>query len=146
MEENTSADHPITLSTVKCVPCESMDASLCLSNERIQQHIAEQIPLWTVGSNGNTSSFLTRSFLVRNFQAALDCINAMGAVAEAESHHPDFHLTNYRQLQIVIYTHKLNGVTNNDIVLARLIDLKVKIDYSPKWLRENPQAMTTSAH
>ena len=56
---------------------------------------------------------------------------------------PDFHLTAYRQLQIVVATHKLDGLTENDFLLAELLD-KVPIDYSPKWLREHPEAQGTA--
>jgi pterin-4a-carbinolamine dehydratase len=59
----------------------------------------------------------------------------MGEVAERVNHHPDFHLTEYRTVSVVIYTHKLMGVTEQDLNLARLFSEEVRIEYSPKWLR-----------
>lgn len=73
----------------------------------------------------------------------MDAMNAMGAVAERENHHPDFHLTSYRNVEIVIYTHSLHGVTENDILLASMLDSEAKVDYSPKWLKEHPEAAST---
>ena len=68
----------------------------------------------------------------------------MGAIAERESHHPDFHLTNYRDVEITLWTHKLGGITENDLKLAEMLDNEVKIEYSPKWLKAHPEASTTA--
>jgi 4a-hydroxytetrahydrobiopterin dehydratase len=87
---------------------------------------------------------LHRHYVTKNFQTALDSINAIGAIAEREGHHPNLHLTNYREVEIEIYTHKLNGLSKNDFILAEQISKEVSIDYSPKWLRENPDASSTS--
>lgn len=121
----------------KCIPCSGMDESFLLPAAVIEERLQDS--LWTYENNR-----LTRSFTARNFQCALDCVNAMGAIAERESHHPDFHLTNYREIQIDVWTHKLGGVTENDLVLVDLLDSEVSIDYSPKWLKANPQAQSTA--
>ena len=93
---------------------------------------------------GSSIVYLYRNFTAKHFQAALDAINAMGAVAEAESHHPNFHLTNYRDVLVEIWTHKLGGVTENDLVLAQELDVRVRIEYSPKWLQAHPEASGTA--
>ena len=54
---------------------------------------------------------LIRRFVAKNFQCALDFVNTVGAVAEEEGHHPDIGLTGYRNVQLVLYTHKVGGVT-----------------------------------
>ena len=87
---------------------------------------------------------LEREFCAVNFQAALDFINAAGAVAEKRNHHPDFHLTGYRNIKVVIYTHGLSGVTDNDFDLCKAIDAEAKVKYSPKWLKDNPKAAYTA--
>ena len=76
--------------------------------------------------------------------AALDCINEMGVIAEREGHHPDFHLTEYRNVKIVLFTHKLGGVTTNDLQLAKMLDAEVTVKYSPKWLQSHPEAEATT--
>merc|ERR1711862_92382 len=85
---------------------------------------------------------ISRKYIAKNFQSALDSINAMGNIAEREGHHPDFHLTSYRNVEIVLCTHSVGGVTKNDISLARMFDKEVNITYSPKWLREHPEVNT----
>lgn len=79
---------------------------------------------------------ISRSFTCRNWQAAIKAIEAISTIAESDgmNHHPDLHLTNYRELKIVIQTHSIGGLTNFDFRLASEID-GVEFDYSPKWLR-----------
>ena len=70
----------------------------------------------------------------------MDSLNAIGTIAERENHHPDMHLTGYRNVEIVLFTHSQGGITTNDIALARMIDDEVVIEFSPKWLKAHPEA------
>lgn len=132
----------------KCVPCSSMDPSAVLSKEHVNQRLQESSPalvLWKQEIHPTTQiPMLTYKFTAKNFQAAMDALNAMAQIAERENHHPDFHLTNYRDVQIDIYTHKVKGITENDITLAKMIAQEVKVNYSPKWLKEHPEAELSS--
>lgn len=120
----------------KCVPCESLDQSHVLTTDEIDAELAA-MKLWTVKEDGTK---ISRSYTARNFQCAMDSLNAIGAIAEREGHHPDFHLTGYRNVEIVLFTHSLGGVSANDIALAKMIDAEVEINYSPAWLKSNPGA------
>lgn len=93
------------------------------------------LSLWKLSEDGK---LLSRQFVCRNWQAAIQAIELISTVAESKEvqHHPDLHLTNYRQLDIVIQTHATGGLTNFDFVLARGIDA-LTFDYSPKWKKEN---------
>jgi 4a-hydroxytetrahydrobiopterin dehydratase len=115
----------------RCIPCDSLDKSHLLSKEEILSAI-QDLKLWQLKENGH----LSFTYVARNFQSALNSINAIGVIAEREGHHPDIHLTGYRNVKIVLYTHSLGGVTRNDLVLAKMIG-DVEIDYSPKWRKEN---------
>ena len=128
--------------TSKCVPCESLDSSMLLPIEQAQNEITSSLPLWSLTPNDINQNVLkiSRSFIAKNFQCALDAINDVGKIAEREGHHPDFHLTSYREVDIVLYTHNVGGVTMNDLTLAKAIEEEVNFTYSPKWLRENPLA------
>ena len=46
----------------------------------------------------------------------------IAAIAEAEDHHPDLHLTGYRDIVVEIWTHALGGLSENDFILAAKID------------------------
>ena len=52
---------------------------------------------------------LSRKFTAKNFQCALDFITGASAAAELRGHHPDLHLTSYRDVEVVIYSHSMNG-------------------------------------
>ena len=52
----------------------------------------------------------------------MDFLNALSAVAEAEGHHPDVHLTNYRDVRVEVTTHAIGGLSLHDFVLAAKLD------------------------
>jgi 4a-hydroxytetrahydrobiopterin dehydratase len=66
--------------------------------------------------------FLKREFAFQDFAAALSFVNRVGALAEAEGHHPDIHLTEYKHVELVLFTHAIDGLSDNDFVLARKIN------------------------
>ncbi|KAL7445020.1 hypothetical protein ACHAXH_009782 [Discostella pseudostelligera] len=119
----------------KCLPCESLDKSHLLSPEQIEAELT-RMKLWSL-KDGNK---ISRSFTARNFQCAMDSLVEIGKLAERENHHPDMHITGYRNVDIVLYTHSLGGISSNDIALAKMIDAEVKFDYSPLWLKNHPDA------
>lgn len=88
-------------------------------NEAEAKILLKQIPEWSLNS---TATALERSYIFKNFVAALDFINRIGAVAETEGHHPDLHLTNYRQVRVVLTTHAIKGLSQNDFIVAAKID------------------------
>ena len=49
-------------------------------------------------------------------------VNAIGFLCEAADHHPDLHLTNYRDVTVELWTHAAGGLTENDFILAAKID------------------------
>lgn len=65
---------------------------------------------------------MKREFVLANFQAGLDLVNAIGAVAEDQNHHPDLALFDYRKVTVMLSTHDAGGLTMNDFVVARAVD------------------------
>ena len=70
----------------------------------------------------------------------MNSLVSIGKIAEREGHHPDLHLTGYRNVSIVLHTHSLGGLSQNDIEVAKMIDSEVDFDYSPQWLKNHPEA------
>ncbi|MCL7970700.1 MAG: 4a-hydroxytetrahydrobiopterin dehydratase [marine benthic group bacterium] len=64
---------------------------------------------------------LHKVFSFPDFVSALDFTNRVGALAEAEGHHPDIRLS-WGRVEIEIFTHKIDGLTESDFVLAAHID------------------------
>lgn len=60
---------------------------------------------------------LTKTYTFPDFAQALAFTNAVGAVAEEQNHHPDI-LTSWGKVQVTIWTHKIDGLTESDFVFA----------------------------
>jgi 4a-hydroxytetrahydrobiopterin dehydratase len=65
---------------------------------------------------------LQRTFELASFPAALEFVNRVGALAEAEDHHPDIAIS-YRTVTLRWWTHTAGGVTDRDRELAEKTDL-----------------------
>ena len=64
---------------------------------------------------------IARTFVFPDFAGALDFANRVGEIAEAEGHHPDL-LVAWGRVEVTIWTHKINGLTESDFILAAKID------------------------
>mmetsp|Transcript_31197 Transcript_31197/g.58567 ORF Transcript_31197/g.58567 Transcript_31197/m.58567 type:complete len:154 (+) Transcript_31197:52-513(+) len=103
-----------------------------LSQEEIRTRLPA-LPYWSLSPDGAS---ISRSFVAKNWAAAMRFLNEVGELAEAEGHHPDLHLTGYRNVRLDLSTHAIGGLALPDFVLAAKID-QIKVDYSPKWLKEH---------
>jgi 4a-hydroxytetrahydrobiopterin dehydratase len=74
-------------------------------DEQLEARLAA-LPLWSLEPSRLA---ITRAFTARNFASAVSFFNAVAGVAEAEGHHPDLHLTNYRDVRLVLSTHAVGG-------------------------------------
>lgn len=79
--------------------------------------LARQVPEWKVVNEHH----LTREFKFRDFRHALEFVNRVGAIAEEQGHHPDILLT-WGRAEVTIWTHKIDGLTESDFILAAKID------------------------
>lgn len=100
------------------IPEHCSDGAARLSDDAVAAMASAIDSSWDVKGGAE----IERRLAVRDFQAALDLVNAIGAVAEAENHHPDLAITGYRNVTIALSTHDAGGLTGNDFSLARRID------------------------
>ena len=105
-----------------------------LSPEEIQTRL-KAVPTWTLDPQGVA---ISRKFTAKNWKSAVDFVNQLSIVAEEEGHHPDVHLTNWRDVEVVASTHAIYGLSLHDFVLAAKLDT-IDVTYSPKWLREHAE-------
>ena len=104
-----------TLAEKECVPCKSGVSALKGTDVSA---LAKQLkPGWEVVREHH----LERKFKLKDFREALDFTNQVGELAEAEGHHPDIYLA-WGEVKITIWTHKVDGLTESDFVLAAKID------------------------
>lgn len=78
---------------------------------------------WSVDS-GNKRAFLV--VRTKDFMAAVGLVERIAEVAEELNHHPDLHLTNYRDLRIETTSHDAGSLTERDVRLAERIDALLK--------------------
>ena len=64
---------------------------------------------------------LSRTFRFKGFVPGVELVNRIATIAEAEGHHPDLHLS-YGSLRVELWTHAAGGLTENDFILAAMID------------------------
>jgi 4a-hydroxytetrahydrobiopterin dehydratase len=104
------------LTAKHCQACES--GAPPLATAEVNEHL-RAVPQWRLTPDGRA---IRREWRVKDFVTALDFFQRIGQIAEAEDHHPDLHLTGYRQVAIEISTHAVGGLTENDFILAAKID------------------------
>ncbi len=102
------------LANGQCVPCcggvPPLDAA------RVAKLVA-QLDGWTAENNHH----LTKPYAFPDFSEALSFVNRIGAVAEDQNHHPNIFFT-WGKVRVDIWTHKIDGLTESDFVLAAKID------------------------
>ena len=64
---------------------------------------------------------IARTFAFPDFAGAMAFANRVGDIAEAEGHHPDL-LVAWGRVEVTIWTHKVNGLTESDFILAAKIN------------------------
>lgn len=102
------------LAKMKCLPCRGGVPPLAA--EEIAP-LAAQVPTWEI-VNGH---HLHKMVPTRDFAESLALANRIGALAEKAGHHPDL-LVVWGRLGIDIFTHKVDGFTQSDFILAAKID------------------------
>jgi len=97
-----------------CVPCKRNESSL---NAQKIKELSEQTLRWEVVHNHS----LKRSFKFINFVTALSFVNQIGEEAEQQGHHPNICFT-WGKVDVEIWTHAIDGLHENDFILASKID------------------------
>jgi 4a-hydroxytetrahydrobiopterin dehydratase len=102
------------LASKNCIPCRGGVPPL--AREEIHR-LLPQVPGWDVVDDHH----LTRNYPFKNFVDALAFVNEVGTLAEEQDHHPDVHLS-WGKVQLDIWTHKIDGLTESDFIFAAKSD------------------------
>ena len=97
-----------------CIPCQGGIPPL--SRETASKLLLELTNGWSI----NESSHLYKEYSFSNFMEAMSFANKVAELAEREAHHPDLTIT-WGKCIIRIWTHKINGLTESDFILAAKI-------------------------
>ncbi|HEV8524934.1 MAG TPA: 4a-hydroxytetrahydrobiopterin dehydratase [Terriglobales bacterium] len=102
------------LASKSCVPCRGGVPPL---KGKELETLRNQVQGWEVVNEHH----ITKTFTFPDFRTALDFVNRVGETAEREGHHPDIFLT-WGKVEIKIWTHKIDGLTESDFIMAAKID------------------------
>ena len=102
------------LASKTCVPCRGGVPPL--QGQELES-LHKQIPEWQIVNEHH----VTRKFTFPDFRKALDFVNRVGELAEQQGHHPDILLT-WGRAEVTLWTHKIDGLTESDLIMAAKID------------------------
>jgi len=98
-----------------CVPCQGgIDP---LKNEEISIMMQKLPTKWTV----KESKKLIKEYTFNSYKEAVGFANKIAILSEKEGHHPYIHI-NYKTIKIIMFTHKINGLHENDFIIAAKCD------------------------
>ena len=101
---------------MKCVPCEGGVPKL--TPLEINQYLQQVNQHWQAQGDR-----IHRTFITDDFMSALNFANRIAPIAEEEGHHPDLHIY-WGKIEVVLWTHAIGGLSENDFILAAKIDQK----------------------
>ena len=97
-----------------CLPCEEGDKPL---NPEEVGKLLSQVKGWETEEYKK----IFKNFRFKDFKEAMIFVNKVAEVAEREQHHPDIHIF-YNKVTIELWTHAINGLSQNDFILAGKMD------------------------
>lgn len=109
------------LASKHCVPCRG-------GVPRLTGVVLENL-LAALGPNGwrlVDGHHLEKDYVFPDFAQGLAFVDRVGAIAEAEGHHPDLYLA-WGKVRITLWTHKVDGLTESDFVLAAKCDRALEL-------------------
>jgi 4a-hydroxytetrahydrobiopterin dehydratase len=103
------------LSEKKCIPCEGGIPALK------EKEILEFKKLISVDWKVVDNVRITKEFFFVSYRHTIDFVNKIADIAEAEGHHPVLHIF-FGRAVVDLWTHSINGLSENDFILASKID------------------------
>ena len=107
----------------KCVPCEGGVTPFDISEIHKYQ---KKINGWDVIKNEKNVYFLEKKFNFKNFLESQKFVNLVGKISEDEGHHPDI-IFGWGYAKVNITTHAIEGLSENDFILAAKIDKEASV-------------------
>ena len=102
----------------KCLPCEGGVTPFDISEIHKFQ---KKVDGWDIIKNKEEINFLEKKFNFKNFLESEEFVNKVGKISEEEGHHPDINF-GWGYAKINITTHAIEGLSENDFILAAKID------------------------
>ena len=103
----------------RCAPCQGGVPPL--KRKEISKLLIQLEEGWEVFKNKE----IKKTYLFSRYNDAIIFSNKIADLAEQEAHHPFIHI-NYKEVIIILFTHKINGLHENDFIVAAKCDLIFK--------------------
>ena len=107
----------------RCVPCEGGVKAFDMSEIHLYQ---KKVDGWEIIQNNKKVFLLEKKFEFKNFLESQKFVNEVGKVSEEEGHHPDITF-GWGYAKINISTHAIEGLSENDFILAAKIDQIINV-------------------
>ena len=111
------------LTEKKCLPCEGGVLPFDISEIHKYQ---KKVDGWDLTKDNKEVFFLSKKFNFDNFLESQKFVNEVGKISEEEGHHPDI-LFGWGYAEIKITTHAIEGLSENDFILAAKIDKIISV-------------------
>lgn len=105
----------IDLTKKKCVPCET--GTQPMTEEQIKRYLSQLKSTWDLVEGKK----INRKFAFKDFKNAMAFVNKVANLAEEQGHHPDIHIY-YNKVSIILWTHAISGLSENDFIMAAKIE------------------------
>ncbi len=105
-----------------CISCESPNLKP-LKIAMVKQSLPK-LEGWKLGkivTSKKTITSLQKTWLFANFKQSMKFVTTVAKLAETEGHHPDIAIS-YNRVTLTLYTHAIGGLSDNDIIVARLVN------------------------
>jgi len=99
--------------------CKACEGDVEPMNQEQIKNLITQVPEWQVNEEGTV---ISRAFKFKNFFRTMSFVNAVAHVANQEGHHPDLQV-GYNYCTVNFTTHAIKGLSHNDFICARKVDL-----------------------
>ena len=111
------------LQNKKCVPCEGGVKAFDISEIHKYQ---KKVDGWNIVTNEKKIFVLEKKFIFKNFLESQNFVNEVGKISEEEGHHPDISF-GWGYAKVIITTHAIEGLSENDFILAAKIDKNINV-------------------
>jgi len=111
------------LTKKKCIPCEGGAIPFDISEIHKYQ---KKVDDWDILKDEKKIFYLYKKYKFKNFLESQSFINKVGEISENEGHHPDI-LFGWGYAEIKITTHAIEGLSENDFILAAKIDQLINV-------------------
>jgi len=117
----------------KCIPCEKNGTKPMALGEASDMMM--DIPGWNIvlendpeGPDANIGARISREYKFKDFIGAVNFVERVADIAEEEMHHPDVHIF-YNKVVLELYTHAINGLSENDFIVAAKVDAQCLLGF-----------------